>query len=209
MGDENGNLVELRLTAILHEYDFMTSLIRMYRGFQMQAVGLALGVYGAIVTLIGSAVPAGGAGDVVRISAALVPWPATLLLLAFAVTEVRIARASGHVAKEIAPLAQDLLYSPRVLNWERSPGRHLTPFQARLSTSEPLIALVSAPPIALATWYLLSGDACAVPREVTAFGLAALVSAAGVAATITRSHERRRELAASEPSTSGAERERG
>jgi len=116
--------------GLLREYDFVESLIPLYRQFQMQLLRYGLLVYTAVLGLIVSSFQTGSsAASIQRIAyaaVALLPFLISLLLFIFLTTEIRIKRASKHVQEIIAPKIKQLSNGFDVLTWELSPGLFLT-----------------------------------------------------------------------------------
>src|SRR5687767_607136 len=103
---------ELAFQALLAEHQFVSSLITMYREFQMRAVGFAMILYAAVLGLIGSAIGASGGSQldkVVSYATELICFPAALVILVFSVMEVRILRASLFLSKRTSPTIDQLL----------------------------------------------------------------------------------------------------
>ena len=121
--------------ALLHEYNFVESLIPLYRQFQMQLVRYGLLIYVALIALIAARVGADLAPKVFHAAVALAPYPIAFLLLAFTTTEVRIMRASRHISDKIAPDMKRLSGNRDVLTWEIAPGGSLTWLAKLASTS--------------------------------------------------------------------------
>src|SRR6267154_281207 len=107
MPKPNSEARELAGEALLHEYQFVSSLIPLYRQFEIQAVGFAVALYSAALGLVVASLQAAHPerfGQAIRVTAALLPYPALLLVVAFAVMEVRIIRASRYIDDLLAPM---------------------------------------------------------------------------------------------------------
>lgn len=169
--------------ALLHEHDYVESLIPMYRQFQMQLVRFALYIYIALIGLIAVGVAKKYDLTILYAVLALVSYPISFLVLAFATTEIRIARASRHVSKTIAPILKELSGGFEALNWEIAPGRHLNSFERFLSTSISLIVVISAPALAASIWYIISANSefLVIHRGWAMLGLMILLISVAVA----------------------------
>lgn len=190
---------ETAVSAIMQEHDYVCSLIRMYRESQMQLIAIAMVLYTAVLGLVGSALDKPRLADVIQYSAALISFPATLLVLAFGVMEVRIRRASLYVAKTIVPMVDALLPAESksvggLLRFEYNPGIHLRSWQKLLSSSTVFVLALGVPALAAGVWYLrpaLQGVARPLtPIAVT--GCLLLLGSMAVAALGSTSHEWRR-----------------
>ena len=140
--------------ALLHAYDFVESLIPLYRQFQMQLVRYGLLIYTALITLIAVRVGADLGPKVLHAAAALAAYPIAFLLLGFTTTEVRIVRASRHVKQKIAPAMKYLSDDLDVLTWEFAPGGTINWLEKAFSTSISLVVTLSAPALFASLWYL-------------------------------------------------------
>jgi Mg2+/citrate symporter len=71
----------------LKEYEFVSSLIPMYRRFQMQAVSFSILVYTAVVSLIGATwvkeQESKFGVEVLHISIPMIPWFISTFLISF------------------------------------------------------------------------------------------------------------------------------
>lgn len=181
--------------ALLHEHDFVESLIPLYRQFQMQLVRFGFLIYAALTALIAARV--GGQLDpkILHAVAALTSYPIAFLLLAFATTEVRIMRASRHVSKKIAPALKCLCDGVDVLTWEAAPGGSLNSLERFFSTSISLIVVLSAPALTASLWYIFGGkpEFQVIDVDVAILGLVTLLFLAGGAARASFGHEYRKE----------------
>src|SRR4051812_18450952 len=92
----------IQADAMWKEYDFVSSLIPMYRGFEMQAMHLAIVIFTAAAGFVASALDKGN-WDLVFFIGALLPWPLALVLLVVATMEMRLVRASRWIEGAIAP----------------------------------------------------------------------------------------------------------
>lgn len=83
--------------GLLKEYDFVESLIPLYRQFQMQLLRYGILVYSAALFLIASSFPTGSNTSsmqhIAYAAVALLPFLISLLLFIFLTTEIRIKRA--------------------------------------------------------------------------------------------------------------------
>jgi hypothetical protein len=187
---------ELARDALLREQEFAWSLVRSYREFQMQAVGFAIALDTTVLGLIGTVIDSTKLIKVTSYCTALLPFPTTLIVLAFAVMEVRIRRASRHSVRTISPKLEALRAarsSPPLLEWETSPSRHLTPFERTMANSTVFVAAISLPALGGAAWHLFSRAIPAVTwrPEITAVGAMLLIGAAILAASLSIGHESR------------------
>ena len=160
--------VELALGMVAAEYQFASSLIPMYRGYQMKAVGFGMTLYGAAIGLIGAYKDSPHFGGVLSVTSALISFPIAILVLAFWVTEIRIKRASRYIDLSLSKTLDELLDSatliskPPLLKWEKSPGHYLTPFEKWMSGSQAFILSLAFPAFAASSWFLWSGRNVAV-----------------------------------------------
>jgi hypothetical protein len=190
----------LAQAALLAEQEFAWSLIRTYREFQMQAVGFAVALDAAVLAVIGSAIESGNVLPVVAYCTALLPFPTAILVLAFAVMEVRICRASRHSVLTLAPKLEALRVrragssGPLLLEWEIHPGRHLSPLERNLSNSAVFVCAMSLPALAGAMWHVFAGT-LQIPLwqpELAVIGAILLILAGALTAGISIGHEGRR-----------------
>jgi len=193
-GAWNGQAVEV----LLREYDFVSSLIHLYRQFQMQAVGFAMILYAAILGLLGAAVTSDRFGAILLYSAALVPVPIALLILAFGVMEIRIRRASQYIDLHIRPCMNELLRDVPLLGgrtflaWERSPGASLTKYQRGMASSAVFVAAMAVPSAGAGLWYAFWVTTPGpVSREMAIGGTVILIGAVIHTAWLSFSHESR------------------
>ena len=204
---DDGAARTLAVQALLAEHQFVSSLISMYREFQMRAVGFAMVLYAAVLGLIGSAIDTTSAlAKVVEYVAELICYPAAMIILVFAVMEVRIIRASLYVAKRIAPTLDAILAEvPQarhgLLRWERSPGIYLGPGMKRLASSLMFVLAIATPAAASAIWHISTAESGRWSSWVTwpwhdLCGLLTLLGATTLAGAISGSHEGRLPLPA-------------
>jgi hypothetical protein len=188
--------------AVMSEYEFVVSLIRMYRGFQMQAVGFSIVLYTAVLGLIGSALPSTRFTDVASHTTALLSYLIAIVVLAFTVMEVRIRRASLYITHSLLPRLYELLDAPKnavILEFERAPSQHLTRFQRLFAHSTIFVLLIGLPSLGAAVWHMAGG---AIPSDrahpyIAGAGAVLLTVACIVAATTSA----RAELRGIPPST--------
>ena len=180
--------------ALLHEYNFVESLIPLYRQFQMQLVRFGLLIYVALISLIAVSVGKQFEPKVLHAVTALASYPIALLLIAFATTEVRIIRASRHVSKKIAPALKCLSDDLDVLTWETAPGGSLNCLERFFSTSLSLIFVLSIPALAASLWYIFgeNPDPQVIDSGWAILGLVTLLFFSGLAAVISFAHEYRK-----------------
>lgn len=149
---------ELAVQAILEEYKFCCSLISLYRGFQMQALGFAIVLYAAVLGLVGASVESDYVVQVAAYSTGFLSYPIAVLIAAFGVMEIRIARASRYIQFTIYERLQQFLLLPggSPLEFERGPGVYLNRIQREMSSSASFIAIMAMPAVVAAIWNLLS-----------------------------------------------------
>lgn len=147
----NGN-DEKTVEVHLKEYEFVSSLIPMYRRFQMQAVNFSLLVYTALVSLVG-AIWDKDHQKVLQIALPALPWLISAFLLSFVMMEVRIERASRYLDKTLGDWVRTILNEENLLQWETAPGVHLNFFKKLFSSSLPLILALSAPALLASGFY--------------------------------------------------------
>ncbi len=183
---------ELQRDAILREYQFVSSLIPMYRGFQMQAVGFAMVIYAALLTLWGASMNGQApVHEVVRYSAGAAPFFIALLVVSFGVMELRVRRANLYIGYTLSPIATAMggelpIKGALIFGFGIGHAKHLTPFEKRLSNSLILVLTMAAPAAAGAGW-LLTFDAPFDQgwRIIGLGGLLVLVLAAGFAILVS------------------------
>lgn len=189
--------------ALLREYDFVSSLIPMYRGFEVQALHLGVIIFAGAVGFVASALESGHL-ELVYFIAAFLPWPMTTLMLMIAGSEVRIMRASLHVDREISKRFARYTGDDDVLTWEHSPSALLTPGQKRLAGSWTFIAVIAFPALVGGLTALIGGflepDHRVVLWLVGGLGLVFLTYSISVPVRISQRHEHR-QAAAREPHT--------
>ena len=187
--------------GLLKEYDFVESLIPLYRQFQVQLLRYGFLVYTAVLGLIvASFQTVGGTNSIQRIAyaaIALLPFLISLLLFVFLTTEIRIKRASVHIQKIIAPKIKQLSNGFDVLTWESSPGLHLTEVERKLSTSTSLVYSLALPVIAGGVWYIpwyfctKEEIIKVIPWWVALIGLILVILASYSSSKVSAEHERR------------------
>jgi hypothetical protein len=145
--------------AVLHEFDFVSSVISLYRGFQVRIVAFGLVVYGAIGALLGDALRTGGdAGDSLILTVvALLPWFQFALVGALTMSELRIVRASHYLSKELYPRLRRLS-GRKTMDFELYPSRHLKGYEKVLATSMFLFIILALPALVGAGFYVRDGD---------------------------------------------------
>lgn len=144
---------EKAIDCVMSEYEFLVSLIRMYREFQMQAVGFSILLYTAVLGLLGSALQSKKLTVVAGLTTALLPYLVFIVVLAFTVMEVRIRRASLYITSTLTPRLQALLGAPQgavILEFESAPSRHLSWSLKRFAPSTAFILLIGLPGLAAA-----------------------------------------------------------
>lgn len=203
--------------ALLKEFEFVSSMIPLYRQFQVQLLRFGIFAYTAVLTGIAFrlGMDAPNVSSAVAAALALLPFLVGLLLLSFSTTEIRIKRASSHIDKTIATKLRDLAGGEDVLTFEQDPGSHLTSFERSLSTSTFMISALAIPAGVGGFWYLLSdfgplfSDSGPIPLIASALGLLLLVVAAIVPIAISHRHETRRASPKVERKGTPADRLRG
>lgn len=146
---------EWAVQAILEEYKFCCSLISLYRGFQMQALGFAVLLYAAVLGLVGSTVESDYMGQVAAYSTAFLSYPIAFLIAAFGVMEIRIVRASRYIQFTIYKRLQHFLGLPEgspLLEFEKGPGVYLNRIQREMSSSAFFIVIMALPAMIAAIW---------------------------------------------------------
>ena len=136
--------------------------------------------------------------DVASYCTALLPLPTAVLVLAFAVMEIRIRRASRHNQNTIAPKLEALrtrASGPPLLEWESNPGRWLSAFERRMASSTVFVIAMIAPALGGAGWHLFSKAILAsVWRPITtSITTVLLLLAAVLACALSIGHESRGE----------------
>ena len=182
--------------AVMSEYQFVMSLIQMYRGFQMQAVGFSIVLYTAVLGLVGTALPSTKFADVVSLTTALLSYLIAMVVFAFTVMEVRIRRASLYITLSFLPRLNDLLNAPKdavILEFERAPSAHLNRFQRLFAHSTVFVLLIGLPSLGAAVWHVAGG---AIPSarahpQIAGVGGALLIVACIIAVAISASAELR------------------
>jgi hypothetical protein len=187
---------ELARQALMAEQEFAWSLIKTYREFQMQAVGIAIALYAAVLGLVGASIDSEKLIAVASYATALLPYPTSILVLAFAVMEVRIRRASRHSVRTIAPKLESLRTSegaPLLLEWERDPSRHLSRFERSIANSAVFVVAMALPAVGGVGWHLFARRIPISTWHPVVGGIGAflLIVAALIAAFLSIGHESR------------------
>lgn len=189
---------ETERAALIKEYDFVSSLIPMYRRLEIQAVQLSLIIVVAATGFIGEALrdnkPAA------YFAAAALPLLLSFILLAICGMEVRIVRASRFLDRSIGQRLKELT-GREVLKWERSPGLHLDRLQRRFQSSWTYILIIVVPGLLGASgaiWGALNEFGAETEDAeqgwlllLTAFGLCLLLIWGVAAVRISGRHEGR------------------
>ena len=192
----------IQADALWKEYDFITSLIPMYRGFEMHAMQLAIAIFTAAAGFAASALEKGN-WEFVFFLGALLPWPLALVLLVVATMEMRLIRASRWIKNDVAP---NVLWhagpsaGKPVMHWEAEPNRYLTGPLARVKTlteAWTYAAVIGAPGLLGGLTGFVGGFIARRQRAallaISLPGLVALVGMALLVAWLSRTHEERRE----------------
>jgi hypothetical protein len=149
---------EWAVQAILEEYKFCCSLISLYRGFQMQALGFSIVLYAAVLALVGATMETDYVGQVAAYSTAFLSYPIAFLIAAFGVMEIRIVRASRYIQFTIYERLRHYLGLPEdspLLEYEKDPGKHLNTIQREMSSSAFFIVIMALPAVIAAIWNML------------------------------------------------------
>ncbi len=186
MGGDPDHASETERAALLAEYQFVSSLIPLYREFEMQAVRLAIVILTATAVFIASS----DSKDDILMALAFVPCLMALILLALSGMEVRIIRASRYVDRSLAPQFRHLAKNDAVLRWETAPRVHLAPWQVVMSGTW-VYTLILLVPGGLAGLVALLKQSPRAQTWIAAVGLLLLM--AGMLAVLTTSsrHEAR------------------
>lgn len=184
--------------ALLKEYEFVTSVIPMYRGFEIQALHLGILVFAAAAGFAASAWESGKL-ELVYYIAAFLPWPMTTLMLMIAGSEVRIRRASLHIDQEITTRFARFTEMTDVLTWEHSPSKLLSPSQRRLAGTWTFIAVIALPALLGGLTAIVGGILEPKHRiallTIGGIGSLLLIFVALVPISISQKHEGRKGLA--------------
>jgi hypothetical protein len=144
--------------AVLHEFDFVSSVIPLYRGAQFRIVAFGLAVYGAIGALLGNALRSGGTGnDLMLTVVALLPWFQFALVGALTMSEMRIVRTSHYLSKRLYPRLQSLTRR-KTMDFERQPSGELKCWEMVLASSFPLFIILAVPALVGVALYAVHGD---------------------------------------------------
>ena len=152
---------ELARHTILAELEFSRSLIRTYRQFQMQTVRFTVALYAAVLALMGLAIDSGRLLNVASYCTTLLPMLTSVLVLAFAVTEVRIRRARRYNESTISPKLEAMRETgavPPLLEWETNADRSLTPLERGMASSLVLVIAMTLPALGGTSWHLFAGE---------------------------------------------------
>jgi hypothetical protein len=192
----------IQADALWKEYDFVSSLIPLYRGFEMQAMQLAIAIFTAAAGFAASALDKGN-WDFVFFLGALLPWPLALVLLVVATMEMRLVRASRWIGAAVAPNVlwkAGLSAGKPVIQWEAEPNRYLTGRLEKFRTlteAWTYAAVIGAPGLLGGVTGLVGGLTSGEHRTalltISIPGLSALAGMATLVAWISRAHEERRE----------------
>ena len=186
---------ELAYDAMMKEYDFVASLIRLYRETQMQLVRFGVTLYAATLAFVAGTAHDDGLVEVGAVAAALVAWPIVMLVVGFSVAEIRLQRASLFIRDTLSPSVNLLLKRPeerKVLVFERDPGVHLSKFQRRLSGSHSFVVMLGGPGLVAAAWAVFITPPNFVGiRLIAAIGAAVLLVSMALTIRISQRHETR------------------
>ncbi len=176
------DLYQIRKDGLLKEFDFVESMIPLYRRFQMQLLQYSFIVYTAVLGLFTASLKLGNQQNqfenIILNTITLLPFLIAILLLVFWTTEIRIRRAILHISNVIAPKMKDLSGGLDILTWETSPGTQLKLLEKLLSASVSLILALSLPSLCGSVLYLFfAGNATkVVPDYIVWIGLVLLGS---------------------------------
>jgi hypothetical protein len=203
----------IQADALWKEYDFVSSLIPLYRGFEMQAMHLAIGIFTLAAGFAASALEQGN-WELVFFVGALLPWPLSLVLLVVATMEMRLVRASRWIRSAEAP---NVLWEAGpsqgkpVIQWEAEPNRYLTGSLAKFKTlteAWTYAAVIGVPGLLGGITGLVGGLVILRHRVallvISILGLIALLGMALLVTWISRVHEERREAVGGASPTSVA-----
>jgi len=190
------------VSLVVSEYEFVESLIPVYRHFELSVLAGAGLVMSAVIAAV-AAIESGDDPnrDVEAILFATAAWAPVFLLLLEIVALTRIRRASLYITRSLRPLARELTTEEkRLLCWERAPtadlfeetlaaaqrtGRGPIKSLRRLLVSEGLVRFfVSSTPLILVIFALsalLAVLGAAVRPWTLAIGLPAVVISAALA----------------------------
>jgi hypothetical protein len=203
--DEERDMVEqpeqdsIQAEAMWKEYDFVSSLIPMYRDFEMRAMQLAIVIFTAAAGFAGSGLEDDN-WDLVFYVGALLPWPLAVVLLVVATMEMRLVRASRWILLAVAPhVTWESSSNQPVLQWEAEPNKYLTGPLARYRTLTEAwtYAVVIGLPgllggITGVVGGLVTPNHRAALLGISIPGLVALVGMGILLTRISRKHEERR-----------------
>jgi hypothetical protein len=176
--------------AILHEYDFVSSVVPLYRGYQLRIVAFGLLVYGAIGALLGNALRTSGGDDLMLTVVALLPWFQLALVGALLMSELRIVRASHYLTKELYPRVFGLV-DQEVMGFELRPSKYLKPHERALSTSLSRFIILAAPALVGAFLYVFRDIDRPISVGVPLIGAVALAGMTWAGIRTTVRHESR------------------
>jgi hypothetical protein len=186
---------ELAYDAMMKEYDFVASLIRLYRETQMQLVRFGVTLYAATLAFVAGTAHDDGLVEVGAVAAALVAWPIVMLVLGYSVAEIRLRRASLFIRDTLSPAVNLLLKRPEqrnVLVFERNPGVHLSKLERRLSGSGSFVLMLGGPGLVAAAWAVFITPPNFVGiRFIAAIGAAVLLVSMALTIRISQRHETR------------------
>jgi len=148
-----GELTAKSVEVALHEFDYVTGLIRMYRSLQLQAVGLSLTAYAAVLALVGAALGSTDLALVASPTTLLLPFFAILVILGFGTMELRIRRASLYVSNDLKPLIHRLTGDTGLLQYEDNPSKYLSRWERGLSNSTVFILIIAVPALLAGVWH--------------------------------------------------------
>jgi hypothetical protein len=209
MSDAGTNRTRLAVDAALKEYDFVSSLIPMYRHFEITAVQLSLVIFTAAAGFVAS-LAQDDRWTLILFVAGSLPLVLSLVTLAFAGMEMRIVRASRYIDRSLAPSIRKYAETDELILWEFSPSIHLTTRERAWAGSWPLVIVMSSPGWLGGTVGLVGG--LVTPRfrlsliALSLAGLGLLFFSCRRAITISGKHEER-EASAPDPSHSSQKEE--
>lgn len=190
----------IQAEAMWKEYDFVSSLIPLYRGFEMHSMQLAIAIFTAAAGFIAAALEKEN-WDLVYFIGALLPWPMALILLVVATMEMRLVRASRWIRFAIAPRVDWNRGSQRadpVIQWEADPNRYLDGSLAKLKTlteAWTFAAVIGVPGLVGGLTGLFGGLTSSTQQAallvLSSLGLIFMLGMGALVAWISRKHERR------------------
>lgn len=199
---------ELAFEALMHEFEFVSSLIKMYRETELDLVRMAITLYGAAIGIVGATLELEKGDEIGVMLGALLPWPILLLVLGYISAEIRIKRASRFIERTQSVEVNRLLNripATHVLTFERGPGKHLTPNEKRLASSLFYVVMLGAPAVVVAGWSVLAGGGPVGLLALSAIaGALCLVAAMVATMRISAVHETRNAEGVVAPERAGA-----